>query len=202
MLTIYHLETSRSARIIWLAEELKLKYKIEIFKRTPERQAPPAYKALHPLGRAPIIRDGDLTLTESGAIIEYLLGRYGKGKLVPKEKSAEYPQYLEWLHFAEGTLMPHFLGVYFMDLAGAKEHPMRRSMLENFAKDLAYVEAALGKHPFLAGETFTAADIIMAYALMAAGRFSEEGLPPRPHTDAYMKKLAERPAYKKAQTFG
>jgi len=201
MLTIYHLEASRSGRIIWLAEELGLEYRIEAFKRTPERQAPPEYKALHPLGRAPVIRDGDLVLAESGAIVEYLLSRYGKGRLVPAATSPDYPQYLFWLHFAEGTLMAHFIGVYLLDVAGVRDHAMRQAMLANFAKDLGFAEAALAKQPFLAGRHFTGADIVTGYGLTAAQHF-KDSLPHFPHIEAYLAKLAERPAYKKAQEFG
>lgn len=201
MLTIYHLETSRSGRIIWLAEELGLEYKVEVFKRTAERQAPPEYKALHPLGRAPVIRDGDLVLAESGAIVEYLLARHGQGRLVPPSASPDYAQYLFWLHFAEGTLMSHFIGVYLLDAAGAKAHNLRQSVLANFAKDMAFAEDALAKEPYLAGKHFTGADIVMGYGLTAARHF-KEGLPAFPHIEAYLERLAERPAYKKAQTFG
>lgn len=201
MLTIYHLEASRSGRIIWLAEELGLEYKVETFKRTPERQAPPEYKALHPLGRSPIIRDGDLVLPESGAIIEYLLARYGQGRLVPATHSPDYPQYLFWLHFAEGSLMAHFVNVYVLDAAGMKQHALREAVLANFVKDLDYAEAALAKDPFLAGKHFTGADIVTGYGLTAARHF-KEGLPQFPHIEAYLAKLAERPAYKKALTFG
>src|SRR6516164_2739900 len=117
MLTIYHLEAPRSGRIIWLAEELGLEYKLETFKRTPQRMAPPEYKALHPLGRSPVIKDGELVLAESGAIFEYILDRHGGGRLVPERSSADHAQYLYWLHFAEGTLMPHFIGLYLMGAA-------------------------------------------------------------------------------------
>jgi glutathione S-transferase len=201
MLTIYHLEASRSGRIIWLAEELGLEYKLETFKRTPQRMAPPEYKALHPLGRSPIIRDGELVLAESGAIVEYLLTRYGRGRLVPDVNSPDYAQYLFWLHFAEGTLMAHFIGVYFLDAAGVKDHAMRHGMVANFAKDLGFAEDVLAKQPFLAGKHFTGADIVMGYGLTAARHF-KESLPPYPHIEFYAAKLAERPAFKKAQSFG
>jgi glutathione S-transferase len=201
MLTIYHLEASRSGRIIWLAEELGLDYTVETFRRTPERQAPPDYKSLHPLGRAPVVRDGDLVLAESGAIVEYLLARYGNGRLVPEVRSPEFAQYLFWLHFAEGTLMAHFIAVYLLDAAGVKNHAMRQAMVANFAKDIGYAEKALAKQPYLAGQEFTGADIVMGYGLTAARHF-KESLPAFPHTEAYAARLAERPAYKNALTFG
>jgi glutathione S-transferase len=201
MLTIYHLEASRSGRIIWLAEELGLEYKLETFKRTSQRMAPPEYKALHPLGRSPVIRDGELVLAESGAIVEYLLARYGRGRLVPDVNSPDYAQYLFWLHFAEGTLMAHFIGVYLLDAAGVKDHAMRQGIVANFAKDLGFAEDVLAKQPFLAGKHFTGADIVMSYGLTAARHF-RDSLPPYPHIESYAAKLAERPAFKKAQSFG
>jgi glutathione S-transferase len=201
MLTIYHLTTSRSGRIIWLVEELGLQYEVQAFSRTPGTLPPAEYKALHPLGRSPIIKDGDLILAESGAIFEYLLGRYGNGELVPEQNSPEHVKYLYWLHFAEGSLMAHFLAIYALDLAGAKDHPMRQGMLENLARDLTYAETALAQQPYFAGPNFTACDVMMFLPLLATNQFKNE-LPPRPLVKKYLSLLAERPAYRTSLTFG
>src|SRR5262245_15794451 len=128
---------SRSGRVIWLAEELGLQYEVVRFERRPQAPPPAEYKALHPLGRAPIIKDGELMLTESAAIFEYLLGRYGNGQLVPERTSAAYTEYLQWFHFAEGSLSPHHLTLWVMNLAGAKGCPMWNTMMESLAKDVA-----------------------------------------------------------------
>ena len=105
MITIYHLETSRSERIVWLMEELGLEYQLEVFPREATGAAPAPLKAIHALGRAPVIRDGDTVLAESGAIIEYIVHRHGGGRLVPATTDPAYPRYLYWLHFSEGSLM-------------------------------------------------------------------------------------------------
>jgi glutathione S-transferase len=198
MLTIYHLEQSRSGRIVWLAEELGLDYKVETFRRPPQALPPPEYQALHPLGRSPIIRDGDLVLAESVAIFEYLLGRHDDGKLVPEPSSPQYPDYLFWLHFAEGSLSPHHLTLWVMDRAGARGSPMWEMMLASLAKDIAYADSVLARQNYLAGHDFTACDIMMCLALTAPKQFAES-LPPHPNVDAYLRGLGERPAYRKTR---
>lgn len=200
MLTIYHLVQSRSGRVIWLAEELGLQYQVETFKRQWQSPPPAEYKALHPLGRSPIIKDDDLLLTESAAIFEYLLERYGNGRLVPERTSRSYAEYLQWFHFAEGSLSPHHLTLWVMNLAGVKQGPMWDTMMESLAKDITYTNAVLAERPFLAGDEFTACDIMMCMALIAPKQFAKS-LPSHPHIDAYLARLAERPSYQKAQPF-
>jgi glutathione S-transferase len=200
MLTVYHLEQSRSGRVIWLAEELGIEYTVETFKRTPEFLPPAEYKAVHPLGRSPVIKDGELVLAESGAIFEYLLERYGNDRLVPERHSSAYVQYLFWFHFAEGSMSPHHLALWAIDLADGRDRPVWQSMVESLAKDIRYVESVLAQQPFLAGEEFTACDILMCLALRAPQQF-QMNLPAHPHIDAYLKRLAERQAYKKAHPF-
>jgi glutathione S-transferase len=200
MLTIYHLEQSRSGRVIWLAEELGLEYSVEIYKRTLQHTAPDEYKALHPLGRSPLIRDSRLVLAESGAIFDYLLGRYDRGALVPDRASDAYVQYLHWMHFGEGTLMPHVVSLYLLNLVGARSHPMWKAMLESLARDLAYAEDVLSRQPYLAGEQFTACDIVMGSALQAPSQFQAE-LPAHPRVAEYRLRLEQRPAFQKARVF-
>src|SRR6267142_287861 len=110
MIVVHHLNNSRSQRVLWLLEELGVPYEVKRYERNPETMlAPPALRAVHPLGKSPVITDGDLTLAESGAIVEYLAGRYGNGKLIPAAGTPEHLRYLYWLHYAEGSLMPPLL---------------------------------------------------------------------------------------------
>lgn len=169
MLTVYHLVNSRSDRLIWLLEELGLEYEIEVFERDPETQRAPAeMRALHPMAKAPMLRDGDRILIESGAIFEYVLSRHGDAGLVPKSTDPDWPDYLQWLHFAEGSamlpvLLDHFQG---MGLCGPPgESPMAamaRSGLDQLCADL---ESVLSERPWLAGDRFTAADIMMGWVI-------------------------------------
>jgi glutathione S-transferase len=206
MLTIYHLEQSRSTRIIWLAEELGLEYRVKTFKRTPTLGASADFKALHPLARSPLIRDADLLLPESGAIVEYLLVRYGNGRLVPEVLSPAYAAYLFWFHFAEGTMMPHFVSLYRAVLSPTqqfqtlKTDPNASAMLESLGSDVAYAESVLSTQPFLAGDQFTACDIMMCLALQSPKKFKEL-LPSQPGIDAYLARLLQRPAYQKAAAY-
>ena len=191
MLTIYHLDKSRSSRVIWLAEELGLDYKVEVFKRAPGFLPPPEYKALHPLARAPVLRDGDLVLPETGAIFDYILQRYGNGRLVPKPGSSAYAPYLFWFHFAEGSFMPHFVSLYAMELAGGKDraaleaNPIGKTMLESLGKDVAYADSVLAQQSYLAGDQFTACDIMMCLPFRSVRQFKDR-LPAHPHVEALM----------------
>jgi glutathione S-transferase len=124
MLTVHHLGVSQSERIVWLCEELELPYELKLYKRSELGAAPPEYKALHPLGAAPVIGDGDVLLAESGAVMEYILGRYGEGRLVIRPEQPGYADYLYWLHFANGSMMPAEM----VNLAPAGSGRMRSSI--------------------------------------------------------------------------
>src|SRR5258706_10813386 len=125
MITIYHLSTSRSERIVWLMEELELEYKLESYQRETNGAAPPAMKAIHALGKAPIIRDGNVVLAESGAIVDYIVHRHACGRLATRPDSPDYAQYVYWLHFAEGSLMSLMLiALVLSRVPEAKESPL------------------------------------------------------------------------------
>ena len=200
MLTIHHLKNSRSQSIVWLAEELGMPYKLESYDRAPGAPAPPAYKALHPLGRAPLIRDGELLLVETGAIIEYMVTKYGGGRLAPKPDSADYPLYLLWLHFAEGSAMPHQVNLRTLDAGGDTANPERARATARVDQDFAFISDALAKAPYFAGGSFTAADIAMTIPLRFA--LSKRDAAAYPHLAAYTARIAERPAFKKAASVG
>ena len=145
MITIYHLDTSRSERIIWLMEELGLDYKLENLKREPSGMAPEALKKIHPLGHAPVIRDGDTVLAESGAIVEYIVHRHGGGRLSVHPSAPEYARYLYWLHCAEGTLSPHVTAGLLVNMVGAaaKDSPVAAMLKSRGDELLSFVDASL-----------------------------------------------------------
>jgi glutathione S-transferase len=204
MLTIYHLKASRSTRIIWAAEELGISYRLEAFERTPTYEAPAEFRALHPLARAPLVRDGDIVLGESGAIIDYLITRYGGGRFRPASDSADFAAYLFWLHFAEGSAMQHLMALRMMRGAGVADdaNPSSRGMLRRAREDLAYADQVLATQPFLAGQEVTGADFIMESVL----RFGQETLDPQlehhPHVAAYRERIGARPAFLNALSAG
>ena len=204
MLTVHHLGVSQSERIVWLMEELGVPYELKRYDRDPTtRLAPAEYKALHPMGTAPIITDGDVVLPESGAIIEYVIGKYGSGRLAVKPDAANFADYVFWLHFANGSFMPRQMVVFFAGMAGAKDDSPIIQMMRQRAEaawDLA--EKRLGETPHFAGDEFTAADIIMGFNLTTMRAFSGRSLDAYPNIRAWLKRIAERPAYQRAMAKG
>jgi len=212
MITVHHLNNSRSQRILWLLEELGLDYEIQRYERDPETMlAPASLQAVHPLGKSPVITDGDVTLAESGAIIEYLVDRYGDGRLVPPPGSADRLRYTYWMHYAEGSAMPPLLMKLVFDrieegpmpffvkpIARAISHKVKSTFIQpNLTRHLDYLEAELGRNKWFAGKSFTAADIQMSFPLEAAA--SRAGLDAsRPNLMAFLKRIHSRPAYKRA----
>jgi glutathione S-transferase len=195
LVIIYHLSTSRSERIIWLMEELGEPYELVKFQRENMR-TPPAMKEIHPLGKSPLIRDGDLLIVESGAIVEYLVEKYGGGRLVPDKASDDYGRYLQWLHFSEGSLMPVLFQTLFASGAfGRTPSPDVETLRVNSDRYLDFVEGEL-TGPYFAGAEFTAADIMMAYALRWVDRITDIAKYPR--IKAYIARIAERPVYVKS----
>jgi glutathione S-transferase len=190
MITVHHQVASQSDRIIWLCEELGLPYGLRRYEREPRGAAPPEYKALHPFGTAPVIEDGDLVLGESGAIVEYLCMRHGGGRLVLSPEHVDYPDYLYWFHFANGSLVPGLMVDYVTAAAGgagAGEVPSRSK------RAIALAEARLGKAPYFAGSAFTAADI-----MMCVPRFGEKlDFSECPNIRAYLELIGERPAWQR-----
>jgi glutathione S-transferase len=196
MLTIYHMRMSRSSRIIWLAEELQLAYRLECFDWAPEHQLSHAYKALHPVARPPLLSDGSIMLAESGAIIDYLITRYGEGRLRPEASSSDYPEYLFWLHFAEGS-MAQFVQVY-RATNGGVSNPMGERATRRLKEDFDYSNEVLAQRSFFAGAELTGADINMVLALQFAQHATDWDLARYPHISAYLARIGERPAYRKA----
>jgi len=212
MVTVHHLNNSRSQRVLWLLEELGVDYQVKRYERDPATMlAPPSLRAVHPLGKSPVITDGDLTLAESGAIVEHLAGRYGGGRLVPLAGTPDRLRYTYWMHYAEGSAMPPLLLKLVIDRIETAPMPFfvrpvaraiagraRSSFIEPQIKlHLDFVEGELGKSSWLAGSEFTAADIQMSFPLeAAAARAGLDGT--RPRTMAYLDRLHARPAYRRA----
>lgn len=197
MITVHHLNDSRSQRVLWLLEELGLPYEIRRYQRDARtRLAPDELKAVHPLGKSPVISDGERTVFESGAIVDYLIRRHGGARLQPDPASPAYDEYIQWLHYAEGSAMlPLMLNLYVSRLgeAGAPLRPRIDSELDNH---LGFVDRALQGRPFLVGEDLTGADVQMSFvgeAAAAAGR-----LVAYPDLQAWVRRLQQRPAYRAA----
>ena len=192
MLTIHHLGLSQSERIIWLCEELGVPYELIRYEREASMAAPPAYKALHPLGTAPTISDGDLTLAETCAVAEYIVRKYGNGKLFLGPEHKDFAQFLFWYHYANGTVLPALMMDMTAKRAGAPPMTSRT--------DLAYklIEDHLGKATWFAGDEFTAADIMMGFPLTRARMVSGIDISTMPNLRAYLQRVSERPAYRKA----
>ncbi len=164
MITLYHLDQSRSGRIIWLLEELGLAYRLEVFLRQPDLYGPAELQDVHALGRAPVIRDEDVLLAESGAIVEYLIARHGQGRLSVPPSQPNFPRYLYWLHYAEGSLMLQLLREWSLDrmMQDADSHRGMARVRAGTKAHLAGVETALTRSSYIAGNAFTAADIIQS----------------------------------------
>lgn len=197
MITVHHLNHSRSQRILWLLEELGLDYEIKRYERDPKTKlAPPELKAVNPLGKSPVIEDGALVLNESGAIVDYLIRRHGQGRLQPDPATAAYDEYIKWLHFAEGSAMlPFMLNLYVGRLgeAGKPLHPRIESELANF---LGYIDGALRDTPYLMGAELSGADIQLSFIGELAKTQRMDA--PYPHLQAWLARLQARPAYQQA----
>jgi glutathione S-transferase len=204
MITVHHLGVSQSERIVWLCEELGIPYQLRRYDRdATTRMAPVDYKELHPMGIAPVITDGDMVLAESGAIMEYIIGRYGQGRLAVGPEQANFADYLFWFHFANGTLMPSEMGGMIAVLLGLTEDNAITGMLnERSHRAFALVEARLGKVSYFAGSEFTAADIIMLFPLTTMRAFLPRDLSAFPNIQSYLRRIGERPAYRSAMKKG
>ncbi len=212
MIRVHHLNNSRSQRVLWLLEELGVPYEVKRYERNAASMlAPPALRAVHPLGKSPVITDDGETLAESGAIVEYLVERYGAGRLVPPAGTPERRRYTYWLHYAEGSAMPPLLmRLVLTRLKSGKmpffARPIARAIadraLSGFIEPqiklhLDYMEAELGKSAWFAGPEFTAADIQMSFPLEAAA--ARGGLDAsRPRLMAFLERIHARPAYQRA----
>jgi glutathione S-transferase len=212
MITVHHLNNSRSQRILWLLEELGVPYEIKRYQRDPKTMlAPPELRSVHPLGKSPVITDGELTLAESGAIIEYLADRYGAGTLIPTHGTPERLRCNYWLHYAEGSAMPPLLlklvfrrvetspmPFFVKPIAKGIAHKVMSSFVDPQLKlHLDYLEGELGKSPWFAGDTFSAADIQLSFPLEAfAARGGLDASYPR--LSAFLQRIHARPPYQRA----
>ena len=212
MITVHHLNNSRSQRVLWLLEELGLPYELKRYQRDPRTMlAPPELKRVHPLGKSPVITEDERTIAESGAIIEYLVERHGRGRLVPAPGTDDKLRYTYWLHYAEGSAMPPLLlKLVFSRIETAPmpffARPIARKIARTGQKTfidpqirlhLDYLEGQLSPQGWFAGDEFTAADIQMSFPLeAAAARVGLDGTHPR--LAAFLKRIHARPAYQNA----
>lgn len=212
MLVVHYLNNSRSQRVLWLLEELGLEYDIKHYQRDPETLlAPASLRQVHPLGKSPVITDGDQTLAESGAIIEYLIDRYGEGRLIPPPNTADRLRYTYWLHYAEGSAMPLLLLKLVFDRIEQQSMPffikpvarlitsrVKQAFIQpQLTQHLDYLEAELEKSLWFAGNDFTGADIQMSFPIEAA--VARAGLDSsRPKLIEFCDRIHSRPAYQRA----
>ena len=212
MIVVHHLNNSRSQRILWLLEELGLDYEIRKYQRDPKTMlAPPELRAIHPLGKSPVITDGEATVAESGAIIEYLLERYGNGRFIPAAGTADKLRFTYFLHYAEGSAMtPLLLKLVFDRIEtspmpffvkpiarGIAQKVKSTYVMPQIKQHLDYMEAELGKSEWFAGDAFSAADIQVSFVLEAAG--ARGGLGENyPKLFAFLQRIHARPAYARA----
>ncbi len=197
MLEVHHLNNSRSQRVLWLLEELGLDYTIVRYEREPTMFAPASLQTIHPLGKSPVVRDGERVIAESGAIIEYLLAQYGQGKLALEPTAPSYWQFRYWMHYAEGSLMPQLLLKVYMARIGEAATRLAERVESQVSLHLGFVEQQLGDAEYLAGEAFTAADIQMSFPLevAAAQRLLNDRYP---RLRAWLQRVHARPAYHRA----
>jgi glutathione S-transferase len=212
MITVHHLNNSRSQRILWLLEELGLEYEIRKYRRDPKTMlAPPELRAVHPLGKSPVIQDGDTIVAESGAIIDYLVGRHGGGRLLPAPDTPERLRYTYFLHYAEGSAMPPLLLKLVFDRVESAPapffvRPIARAIankvkdgfvLPQIRQHLAFLEGELASRAWFAGDEFSAADIQLSFPLEAAA--ARGGLDGKyPKLSAFLERIHARPAYRRA----
>jgi len=212
MITVHHLNNSRSQRVLWLLEELGVPYEIRHYQRDAKTMlAPSELRAVHPLGKSPVITDGDITVAESGAIVEYLVERYGNGRLVPPAGTPERRRWTYWLHFAEGSAMPPLLMKLIFDRVKSGPmpffvKPIARAIADkvlagyvtpNIRRQLDYMKSELGSSAWFAGDEFSAADIQMSFPLEAAAQRAALDAS-RPRLKAFLDRIHARPAYRRA----
>lgn len=204
MLTVHHLGRSQSERVVWLCEELEIPYALKLYKRDSSTMlAPPEYKALHPLGAAPVIEDGGIVLAESGAIVEYIVAKYGEDRLTLRPDDPDFAQFLYWFHFANGTLqaaMGRMMILNRLKLDG--QNPLLQAMSARLDRAIDLVEARTGAAQYLAGQTFTTADIMIGFSLTTMRYFQPYDLSRCPNILGYLARVGARPAYRRAMEKG
>ncbi len=200
MLRIHHLGHSQSERIVWLCEELGVPYELTLHNRDPVTiLSPPVLRTLHPLGAAPVIEDDGLVLAESAAIAEYIIVKHGGGRLRLGPDHPDYSSYLYWFHFSNGNLQPAMGRLMMLGRVGlAPDHPVQMTVQGRLDRLLALIEARLGEADYLAGNAFTAADIMSVFSLTTMRIFQPLDLGPYRDILAYLQRIGERPAYRRA----
>ncbi len=210
MVVVHHLNNSRSQRVLWLLEELGVPYEVKRYERNLQTMlAPPELRAIHPLGKSPVITDGDKTIAETGAIIEYILDTYGNGRLIPAAGTPERLRYTYWLHYAEGSAMTPLLLKLVFSALPARSPGLLKPLVKAIAgkaqsgfvdpqlkAHIDYWDAELAKSEWFAGSDFTAADVMMSFPLEAAA--SRAGANSRPRVKAFLERIHARPAYRTA----
>jgi glutathione S-transferase len=204
MLTVHHLGKSQSERIVWLCEELAIPYELKRYTRDPVTMLAPAdYKALHAIGAAPVITDGDLVLAESGAVVEYIIAKYGDGRLALNSGHRDFAQYLYWFHFANGTLQANMgRNMILNRLKLAGDIPLLLATRTRVDRAFDLVEARTRETEYLAGGEFTAADIMMGFSLTTMRYFLPYDLARCPNIVRYLARISARPAYRRAMEKG
>jgi glutathione S-transferase len=210
MLTVHHLNISRSQRVLWLLEELELPYEIKYYRRNPKTQlAPPELRAVHPLGKSPVVTDEGATIAETGAIIEYIVEKSG-GRLRPPARAPEQLRWTYWLHYSEGSLMPPLLMRLIFSALPSRSPALMRGIVRSISSrtqqgyiepqlktHFDFIESELGRSTWFAGEDFSAADVMMSFPLEAAG-VRANAFAGRPRIKAFVERIQARPAYRKA----
>jgi glutathione S-transferase len=203
MLTVHHLGKSQSERIVWLCEELEIPYELKRYTRDARTMlAPPEYKALHPIGAAPVITDGDLVLAESGAIVDYIMARYGKGRLTVGADDPAFAQFLYWFHFANGTLQAAMGRLMLLNRAKlADDNPVLAASRARVDRAFDLVDARAREADYLAG-AFTTADIMIGFSLTTMRYFQPYDIARCPNIVTYLARIGARPAYRRAMEKG
>jgi glutathione S-transferase len=204
MLTVHHLGKSQSERIVWLCEELEIPYQLKRYTRDPVTILAPAdYKALHPIGAAPVITDGDLVLAESGAVVDYIIAKYGKGRLALNAGHPDFAAYLYWFHFANGTLQANMgRNMILNRLNLAADNPILAGTKARVDRAFDLVDARTREAEYLAGSEFTAADIMMGFSLTTMRYFLPYDLARCRNILGYLARIGARPAYRRAMEKG
>lgn len=204
MLTVHHLGRSQSERIVWLCEELEIPYELKTYTRDAKTMlAPPDYKTLHPIGSAPVITDGDLVLAESAAIVDYIVAKYGRGRLTVGADDPGFAAFLYWFHFANGTLQPGLGRLMLLNrLNLAADNPVLLMMKARTDRAFDLLEARCGEADYLAGSAFTTADIMSGFSLTTMRYFQPYDFGRLPNLRAYLARVGARPAYQRAMAKG
>lgn len=201
MIEVHHLNESRSRRITWLLEELGAEYEIRLHQRDARtRLAPPELKAVHPLGKAPVIRDGGEVIFESGAIVEYLVRKYGKGRLAPAQDTPEYNRYIQFLHYAEGSAMLPLMLKLYTGRLGEAGAPLQPRIQDEIQNHFGFLNAELQERDCFVGNDLTGADVQLSFAIQTCVAFM--GVQAFPNLTAFVQRIEARPAYQRAMEKG